>query len=119
MGGRSYDQRIWCFSAKRLLLTGESPEHGLGFSQGCRRPRSNGHGHTATLLVLVLGLQPTHQLVLHLLGPLYENIYTPSAETAEGGLQHLSLVNSSAVGRKLRPMPVAPQSPAPCIPALR
>lgn len=32
----------------------------------------------ATSLVLVLGLQPIHQLVLRLLGPLYESIYTPS-----------------------------------------
>ena len=32
----------------------------------------------ATSLVLVLRLQPVHQLVLHLLGPLYENIYAPS-----------------------------------------
>jgi len=29
-------------------------------------------------LVLVLGLQPVHQLVLHLLGPLYQDIYTSS-----------------------------------------
>lgn len=32
----------------------------------------------ATSLVLVLGPQPVHQLVLRLLGPLYESIYTPS-----------------------------------------
>jgi transposase len=35
--------------------------------------------HTAaTSLVLVLRLQPVHQLILHLLGPLYEKIYNPS-----------------------------------------
>lgn len=37
------------------------------------------HVHTsATSLVLVLRLQPIHRLILHLLGPLYENIYNPS-----------------------------------------
>ncbi len=37
------------------------------------------HVHTATTsLVLVLRLQPVHQLILHLLGPLYEKIYNPS-----------------------------------------
>ncbi len=37
------------------------------------------HVHTsATSLVLVLRLQPVHQLILHLLGPLYEKIYNPS-----------------------------------------
>jgi transposase len=37
------------------------------------------HVQTAvTSLVFVLGLQPVHQLILHLLGPLYEDIYTPS-----------------------------------------
>lgn len=33
----------------------------------------------ATSLMLVLGLQPVHQLVLRLLGPPYESIYTPSS----------------------------------------
>jgi len=32
----------------------------------------------ATSLLLVLGLQPVHRLILQLLGPLYEHIYTPS-----------------------------------------
>ena len=32
----------------------------------------------ATSLMLVLRLQPVHRLILQLLGPLYENIYTPS-----------------------------------------
>jgi transposase len=37
------------------------------------------HVQTAgTSQVLVLGLQAVHQLVLHLLGPLYESLYTPS-----------------------------------------
>ena len=37
------------------------------------------HVHTAaTSLILVLRLQPVHQLILHLLGPLYEKIYNPS-----------------------------------------
>ena len=37
------------------------------------------HVHTSTTsLVLVLRLQPVHQLILHLLGPLYEKIYAPS-----------------------------------------
>jgi transposase len=37
------------------------------------------HVQTAgTSLVFVLGLQPVHQLILHLLGPLYEDISTPS-----------------------------------------
>jgi hypothetical protein len=37
------------------------------------------HVHTcATSLVLVLRLQPVHQLILQLLGPLYKNIYNPS-----------------------------------------
>ena len=37
------------------------------------------HVQTAVIsLVFVLGLQPVHQLILHLLGPLYEDIYTPS-----------------------------------------
>ena len=37
------------------------------------------HVHTsATSLVLVLRLHPVHQLILHLLGPLYEKIYAPS-----------------------------------------
>ena len=33
----------------------------------------------ATSLVLILRLQPVHQLVLHLLGPLYVKIYNPSS----------------------------------------
>ena len=33
---------------------------------------------SATSLILVLGLQPVHRLVLTLLGPLYEKIYNPS-----------------------------------------
>jgi transposase len=32
----------------------------------------------ATSLILVLGLQPVHRLILQLFGPLYEHIYTPS-----------------------------------------
>ncbi len=32
----------------------------------------------ATPLTLVLRLQPVHRLILQLLGPLYEQIYTPS-----------------------------------------
>jgi transposase len=37
------------------------------------------HVHTAaTSLILVLGLQPVHRLILQLLGPLYEQFYTPS-----------------------------------------
>jgi transposase len=32
----------------------------------------------ATSLILVLGLQPVHRLILQLLGPLYEQIYSPS-----------------------------------------
>jgi hypothetical protein len=32
----------------------------------------------ATSLLLVLRLQPVHRLILKLLGPLYEHIYTPS-----------------------------------------
>jgi len=32
----------------------------------------------ATSLILVLGLQPVHRLILQLLGPLYEQIYTPA-----------------------------------------
>jgi transposase len=37
------------------------------------------HVHTAaTSLTLVLGLQSVHRLILQLLGPLYEQIYTPS-----------------------------------------
>jgi transposase len=31
----------------------------------------------ATSLMLVLRLQPVHRLILQLLGPLYEHIYTP------------------------------------------
>ncbi len=33
---------------------------------------------TTTSLILVLRLQPVHRLILQLLGPLYEHIYTPS-----------------------------------------
>ena len=32
----------------------------------------------ATSLSLILGLQAVHRLILQLLGPLYEHIYTPS-----------------------------------------
>jgi transposase len=37
------------------------------------------HVETATIsLILVLGLQPVHRLILQLFGPLYEKIYSPS-----------------------------------------
>jgi hypothetical protein len=66
----------------------------------------------ATSLVLVLGLQPVHQLVLRLLGPLYESMDTSSSYIGRCELQHINRGNVSGSGRKSRPRPVAPLSPA-------